>query len=108
MNNESSTNWIDKILRFFEIVSYIFLIIPFGSMALYFFTSSLKGDYFFFFPIAMFLFFPAGIFAFLMQSLRTMRKKPVNNFNNIIYGFSIFTIVIGCLAWMAIYVVTGG
>jgi hypothetical protein len=103
-----NTNWIDKIIRIFEILSLILLAIPFGSMALWILASSfLDGDYFFFFPTAMFLFFPTGIFSFLVQLIRITRKRPASSFNRFMLGFSIFTVSVGVFACMAIYVVAG-
>lgn len=109
MNKETVVIWINRIIKIFEILSIVFLIAPYGSMGFYIFASSFwAGDYFIFFPIAMFLFLPAGVVSFLFQTLRNYRKQPMHGFNTFIHGFSVLTIIIGCLAWMAIYVVTGG
>jgi len=103
-----NTNWIDKVIRIFEILSLILLAIPFGSMALWMLASSfLDGDYFFFFPTAMFLFFPTGVLAFLIQLIRITRKRPASSFNRFMLGFSIFAVIVGVFACMAIYVVAG-
>jgi hypothetical protein len=114
MNTESTnintpdTNWIDKVIRIVEILSLVLLAIPFGSIALSILTSLfLDGDYFFFFPVAMFLFFPTGIFALLVQIFRITRKHPASSFNKFMLNFSIFTVIVGIFACMAIFVVAG-
>ena len=105
--NKQDTNLIDKITSVLEKLSLVLLVIPFGSMALWILTSIFSdGDYFFFFPIAMFLFFPTGFFALSVQLFRIITKRPVNPFNGLMLGCSIITIVVGIFACMAIYVVT--
>jgi hypothetical protein len=106
--NKPDSNLVDKAIRIVEILSLVFLVIPFGSMVLWILASSfLEGDYFFFFPTAMFLFFPTGIFALLVQLFRIARKRPANSFNRFMLGFSIITFIVGLFACMAIYVVAG-
>lgn len=106
MNNLSS-NWIDKGIRIIEILSLVFLVVPYGSMALWILASEfLHGDYFFFFPTALFLFLPTGIFALLVQLIRIARKHPANSFNRFVLGFSKFTVFIGVFAYMLIFAVT--
>jgi hypothetical protein len=106
--NKLDTHWIDKFIHVIEIFSLVLLIMPFGSMALSILTSTfLEGDYFFFFPTAIFLFFPIGIFALLIQLFRIARKHPANSFNKFLLGFSIITTILGVFACMAIFVVAG-
>jgi len=105
--NKSHSNWIDKGIRIIEILSLVFLVIPYGSMMLWMLASAfLQGDYFIFFPIALFLFLPTGIFALLVQLIRTARKRPANSFNRFMFGFSKFTVFIGVFAYMLIFAVT--
>jgi hypothetical protein len=100
-------NWVDKVISIAEKISFIVMLFPFGSMALWILTPIfLEGDYFIFFPTAMFSFFPAGIFALLVQIFRIGRKRPANNFSIFLFVASLITTLIGSLACMAIYVVT--
>ena len=106
--NSLEANWIDKVISSVERISFVGMLIPFGSMVLWIFTSSfLEGDYFFFFPTAMFSFFPTGIFALIIQIFRISRKRPANNFSIFMFMSSLVTVLIGLLACMAIYAVAG-
>jgi hypothetical protein len=106
--NPSNKSWIDKLIRSLEILSFVLIAFPFASMALWILTSAfLKGDYFFFFPIAMFTFLPTGIFALLVQLFRALVKRKLSLFGFLLLGSSIITIFIGIIAWMAIYVAVG-
>ena len=106
--NNSEANWVDKVVSIAEKISLIVLLIPFGSMASWVLASSfLEGDFFFFFPTAMFSFFPAGIFALFVQIFRIGKKRPANDFSIFMFVSSLITVLIGSLACMAIYVVAG-
>ena len=105
--NSLEADWVDKVISIAEKISFILILIPFCSMALWILTPIfLDGDYFFFFPTAMFSFFPTGIIALLVQMFRIGRKRPSNNFSIFMFVSSLITIFIGSLACMAIYVVT--
>lgn len=104
----SKKNLADRLIHIFETLSLALMAIPFASMALWILGSAfLEGDYFFFFPVAMFTFLPAGMFALGVQLARLVRKRPASLFGTFMVGASIFTIIIGILGWMAVYVATG-
>ena len=106
--NRSEVNWVDKVIVIVEKISLFVMLIPFGSIALWVLASSfLEGDFFFFFPTAMFSFFPAGVFALLVQIIRIGRKRPANNFSVFMFVSSLITVLIGSFACMAIYAITG-
>ena len=114
MNTETASmippnkNWIDKIIGSLEILSLVLMAFPFGCIALWILASEfLVGDYFFFFPTAMFTFLPAGLFALFVQLFRIVSKRPSSLFSTLLFRSSIITIIIGILAWMAIFVATG-
>jgi len=106
--NNPPANWIDKVITVVEMLSLVLLIIPFGGIAWLFLTEIFLGDsYFPIFSMSMFLFLPTGIFALLVQRIRIARKRPAGLFNRFMLGASIFTVIVGVFACMAIYVAVG-
>jgi len=106
--NSPQANWIDKVISVVEMFSLVLLVVPFGGIAFLIFTEIFLGDsYFPIFSISMFLFFPTGAFALLVQLIRIARKRPTSSFNRFVLGFSVFTVIVGIFACMAIYVAVG-
>jgi hypothetical protein len=106
--NSPQANWIDKVISVFEMFSLVLLIIPFGGIAWLIITEIFLGDsYFPIFSMSMFLFLPIGVFALLVQLIRIARKRTTSSFNKFMLGSSIFTVIVGVFACMAIYVAVG-
>ncbi len=111
-SEENSVRFVDKIIGTAEKLSAFLICIVLAGIVLSLFTIWFLNmkDYAMVFVVAMLSIIPAGLFGFLVQVSRVIRRniRPLTWFNGLMLVGSVFTVIIGMIAFLGIYAVVGG